>query len=97
MFEDTKEELARLQEELLEDEEKPEAPIGDTQVFTAPDVQAYSRAYNADATDIDPEELGDALDTPDDGMRGLVIAVIALTAAIVLVAGWMTLKCMGWI
>lgn len=112
MFKDTKEELERLEEELLAEDETPADPgpkddpapydfdaepdLTDedpdrTRVFRPVRPMPQGRAYNADRTDEDPEDISDELldDTPRRSNGPLVVLAVIMTVCIVgLVVFW---------
>ena len=108
MFKDAKKELERLEAALLEEEEEEEQwdeeddLLDDDDDFgeEAPEVyRNFSnryKAYNADRTDWDPEELGEELEKPrSSGIWGLCALALALIAGIFLALGWWYLKLNG--
>jgi hypothetical protein len=108
LFKDAKKELERLEAALLEEEEEEEQwdeeddLLDDDDDFgeEAPEVyRNFSnryKAYNADRTDWDPEELGDELEKPrSSGIWGLCALALALIAGIFLALGWWYLKLNG--
>ena len=108
MFKDAKKELERLEAALLEEEEEEEQwdeeddLLDDDDAFgeEAPEVcRNFSnrfKAYNADRTDWDPEELGEELEKPrSSGIWGLCALALALIAGIFLALGWWYLKLNG--
>lgn len=108
MFKDAKKELERLEAALLEEEEEEEqwdeedALLDDDDDFGEEVPEVYRnfsnryKAYNADRTDWDPEELGDELEKPrSSGIWGLCALALALIAGIFLALGWWYLKLNG--
>ena len=86
MFRDTEKELARLEAELLAEEE-PEEAFPDEEPEDAPE-EAYEdgpapqisyRAYNADISDEDLDEYAEAVLAPEKrGLSGLLVALLCL-------------------
>jgi len=102
MFRDTQEELERIQQQLLEEDDTPQsdeellaeisALIGDVQ-----DGETPNEFYNADNVDIDLDELSDEVleEAQPESLKGLVIAACLLTLGIVAVLGWWILRLLG--
>ena len=118
MFRDTKEELERLQQQLLEDEEIPqltpeeeEALVMERNIFDLVSEEesgehegAYSNfandyqaeAYNTDQSDVDLEELSEAVMEPrKENLTGLLILMMVLLAGIVGILGYWVLLYLG--
>ena len=83
MFKDTRKELNRLEAELLEEDALSE---DDFEEETTAVSNPY-KAYNADRTDWDPEELAQELETPPRrGCWGLL--AVALVIGVLLLLVW---------
>ena len=117
MFKDTKEELERLEEELLAEDETPAYPEPEdgsapydfdaeadwpedpdqTRVFRPVRPMPQGRAYNADRTDEDPEDISDDLldDTPRRSNGPLVALAIIMTVCIVVLIAFWVLRLRG--
>lgn len=83
MFKDAREELKRLEEELLQEEETGE------EVYEDDELSDYDpdRMYNGDDVDTDPNELGEEILRPrKKGGLGVAICLLLLAAALLLVA-----------
>lgn len=107
MFRDKDEALARLEEELLEEDaptpEEPEAeeeetfleaPSGDTAEYK--NFANNYNAYNADHTDLDLEEFSEEIYASSAPRHaGLLATVFLLLAGILLVLGWWLLRYLG--
>lgn len=108
MFRDKDEELARLEEELLEEEKKEvlheeeepeflEEPSGDTDEYkNFANSYGNINVYNADTADLDLEEYAETVyeSTPQRHTRLLVLATLLLTG-IFLVLVWWFIRYMG--
>ena len=90
MFKDTEEELERLEQALLEEEAQPAPPdpMEQTMVF---------RSYNADRTELDPEELSQAvLEQPRSrSLAGIALFMIIMTLIVVGLVAWWLLRGKG--
>lgn len=101
MFRDKDEELARLEEELLEKEEPeeeeelaPEDPDEESEAYV--NYANNYKAYNADKADLDLEEFSEEVYTPTPHRHmGLLTAIMLLLAGILLVLGWWLVRYMG--
>lgn len=110
MFRDAKEELQRLEAELLA-QEKPEIPDEQQNVPAHPvyrnfsnnygaDLRNYAsgyKAYNTDRADADPEDLSDDIleDPREKPMTGLILTACGLTLGILLVMLYWIVKLWG--
>ena len=82
MFKDAKEELERLENQLLCEDEAEDAPV--------------VPCYNTDHTDVDLEALSDELNTPPSrNLTGLAIFFLLVTLAVVILAGCWLLRQRG--
>lgn len=96
MFKDANEELERLQEQLLAEETRKlphvdEELLSDQMLDQLLDVDY--RSYNADHTDLDPEELAEAISEPaEPSLRGLIIANSILLFCIALLVIWWLIR-----
>lgn len=94
MFRDKDEELARLEEELLEQDVPKAAPDDEKETYEPP-VQNV-RAYNGDAADVDLEEFSDAVYTPTHNKHtGLFALLFLLLCGIFCVLAWWILRYKG--
>lgn len=94
MFRDKDEELARLEEELLEQDAPEEVPDDEEEAYEPP-VQNV-RAYNGDAADVDLEEFSDAVYTPTRNRNtGLFALLFLLLCGIFCVLAWWILRYRG--
>ena len=95
MFKDAKEELSRLQDELLA-EDTPRQPQDDdllTEQELDDLLDTDYRSYNTDKTDIDPEVLSQELDKPvKSSLTGLIVTAGLLTLGIFLLICWCLLR-----
>ena len=101
MFKDAKKELERLEAELLAQEEAEEEleaeeslpDDGEDSPELYRNFSNHYRAYNADRTDWDPEELSEELNRPKkSGVWGLCAVVLLLVAGIFLLLAWWLLR-----
>lgn len=107
MFRDTKEELKRLEEELLAQEEQDQQPDPPAQpVYRnfsnhyGADLRNYAsgyKAYNTDRTDTDPQQLSNQIrgEEEEKPLTGLVLTACALTLGILLVMLYWAVKLLG--
>lgn len=108
MFRDRKEELARLEEELLEEEipeieeeeeeeEFFEEPSGDTSAYhNFANNYGNVHAYNSDTTDVDLEEFSQEVQEPAQPRQtGLLLVAMLLLFGIFCVLGWWFLRYRG--
>lgn len=103
MFRDTKEALERLNAALTEEETEPqEAPAAEdaehTRRFRLDEVEDTPRyrAYNADRTEEDPEDLSEKVLAPQKRGATTVLAVLTVLLTVgLLVLGWLYLKQRG--
>ncbi len=107
MFRDTKEELKRLEAELLAQEQQDQQPDPPAQpVYRnfsnhyGADLRNYAsgyKAYNTDRTDTGPEELSDEIreEDPEKPLTGLVLTACALTLGILLVMLYWAVRLLG--
>lgn len=96
MFKDTKKELERLEAELREEEpeewDEEDPLLDDDDDFGEETPEVYRnfsnryKAYNADRTDWDPEDLGEALERRP--RRGLAVFLLLLAGVIAALAWW---------
>lgn len=96
MFKDTKKELERLEAELREEEpeewDEEDPLLDDDDDFGEETPEVYRnfsnryKAYNADRTDWDPEDLGEALGRRP--RRGLAVFLLLLAGVIAALAWW---------
>lgn len=94
MFRDKDEELARLEEELLQ-QENHEDPSETEEEEYQPPVRAV-RAYNGDAADVDLEEFSDAVYTPTSNRNTALFALLfLLLCGIFCVLAWWILRYKG--
>ena len=103
MFNDKEEELQRLEEELLEDEIlQEEENFEDDQDLLDEDLvddllYADMQVYNTDHTDVDLEELSDAMDEPPArSLQGLIVTALLLTAGIFVLIAWWAVRYLGF-
>ena len=102
MFRDRQQELERLRDELLEEEEQ------EVQVSSQEDDDLLSdemlnqllgievHSYNADRVDLDPQKLSEEVLKPEEPkLTGLLVTAGLLTAGIFLVVLWWVLRYMG--
>ena len=95
MFRDTKEELQRLEQELLEEQEQPkdtfeEDPLGD---YVNQPVKC--RVYNTDHTDVDLEEFSAQVREPEKSLTGWIVLCFVLMTGIVCILGYWVLRYLG--
>jgi hypothetical protein len=101
MFRDRQQELERIQQQLLEEDDLPEdddsMPDDDYDpADEPPDRSEPYDFYNTDGTDLDPEELSDELLPPrKKSMTGLLIATLLLTAVILALVAWWMVRMRG--
>ena len=102
MFNDKDQELQRLQEELLDEEllqeeetsEENEDLIDEDLIDDL--LYADMQIYNSDRTDVDLDELSDAMDEPPaPSLQGLIITALLLTAGIFVVIAWWAVRFLG--
>ena len=98
MFNDAKQELERLQEELLAEEKT--APVQQDDDLLSDQIldqllDMDYRSYNADKTDVDPQELAQELSRPTSSLTGLIVTAGLLTLGIFLVICWWLIRYMG--
>lgn len=96
MFKDTKKELERLEAELLEDEpeqwDEEDPLLDDDDDFGEETPEVYRnfsnryKAYNADRTDWDPEDLGEELERRP--RRGWIVFLLMLMVGVIAVLIW---------
>ena len=96
MFKDTKKELERLEAELLEDEpeqwDEEDPLLDDDDDFGEETPEVYRnfsnryRAYNADRTDWDPEDLGEELERRP--RRGWIVFLLMLMVGVIAALIW---------
>ena len=96
MFKDTKKELQRLEAELMAEEEEAwdeeENLLDDDDDFGEETPEVYRnfsnryKAYNADRTDWDPEDLAEELERRP--RRGLAIFILLLLAGVIAAIAW---------
>lgn len=92
MANDTNNELERIEQALLEEDGKTDAP---TQTIPVPE---SVEAYNTDNTDISPDDLSDQLqDSGKHSLTGILILVLLMTLAILGAIGWYLLKHWGYL
>ena len=104
MFRDAKEELQRLEQELLEVEaqeteeqqepeweEEPSEEEGESYVNFPENI----RAYNTDHTDVDLEEFSRQVREPEKPIAGWVVLAFLLMTGIVCVLGYWVLRYLG--
>ena len=100
MFQDKEEELKRLEEALLAEEETEEVQ-DETMVFqpmAEPAGVSPRKVYNTDVLDTDLDEFSRRVEKPrGDGLTGLVILAIFLTAGVVCAVIWWVLRLRGTI
>lgn len=98
MFQDKEEELKRLEEALLAEEETEEVQ-DETMVFqpvAEPAGVSPRNVYNTDILDTDLAEFSRRVEKPrGDGLTGLVILAIFLTAGVVCAVIWWVLRLRG--
>ena len=104
MFQDKEEELKRLEEALLAEEETDEEQAlpqeqDATMVFrpvAQPAGVTARKVYNTDVLDTNLEEFSRRVERPKgDGLTGLVILAIFLTAGVVCAVIWWVLRLRG--
>lgn len=107
MFRDKEEALARLEEELLEDEppektaeEEPdflEAPSGDTDEYkNFANDYGNVNIYNADTSDLDLAEFSEEVYAPAEKKQpNLLLVAFLLLVGIFLVLAWWAVRYMG--
>lgn len=98
MFHDKNEELKRLENELLEDEEY--SAMQEDPSFSQPQYEdeLYTdlQAYNADRTELDPDDLSDALLEPEEpSVQGPLLTALFLILGIFLVVCWWMVRYLG--
>lgn len=96
MFKDAQKELERLEAELREEEpeewDEEDPLLDDDDDFGEETPEVYRnfsnryKAYNADRTDWDPEDLGEALERRP--RRGLAVFLLLLAGVIAALAWW---------
>ena len=96
MFKDTQKELERLEAELLEEEpeqwDEEDPLLDDDDDFGEETPEVYRnfsnryKAYNADRTDWDPEDLGEELERRP--RRGLAVFLLLLLAGVIALLVW---------
>ena len=96
MFKDTKKELERLEAELREDEpeqwDEEDPLLDDDDDFGEETPEVYRnfsnryRAYNADRTDWDPEDLGEELERRP--RRGWIVFLLMLMVGVIAALIW---------
>ena len=96
MFKDTKKELERLEAELLEDEpeqwDEEDPLLDDDDDFGEETPEVYRnfsnryKAYNADRTDWDPEDLGEELERRP--RRGWIVFLLILMVGVIAALIW---------
>ena len=96
MFKDTQKELQRLEAELREDEpeewDEEDPLLDDDDDFGEETPEIYRnfsnryKAYNADRTDWDPEDLGEALERRP--RQGLAVFLLLLLAGVIAALAW---------
>lgn len=96
MFKDTKKELERLEAELLEDEpeqwDEEDPLLDDDDDFGEETPEVYRnfsnryKAYNADRTDWDPEDLGEELERRP--RRGWIVFLLMLMVGVIAALIW---------
>ena len=96
MFKDTKKELKRLEAELLEDEaeqrDEEDPLLDDDDDFGEETPEVYRnfsnryKAYNADRTDWDPEDLGEELERRP--RRGWIVFLLMLMVGVIAALIW---------
>ena len=91
MFRDAKEELQRLEEELLEAEEQPGEELEEDYVNQSADC----RVYNSDRTDVDLEEFSQQVRETEKSLTGWVVLAFVLMTGIVCVLGYWVLRYLG--
>ena len=100
MFRDREEELKRLEEELLEEEQNIPEDTDELleqlhkELDDVPQLDDR-QFYNGDRVDVDPEELSDALEQPKEKLTGLVISALLLTAGILVILAWWAYRLLG--
>lgn len=99
MFKDAKEELERLQDELLA-EEAPKALAEDDELLSEQALDELLdtdyRSYNADRTELDPQKLSEELMKPEkSSLTGLIVTAGLLTLGIFLVVCWWLIRYAG--
>lgn len=97
MFRDKQEELARIEEALLEDEElladeAEEVFPEDVPESPYPNYGSRYKVYNADKSDTDLEEYSDEVYEGRSGVSGLVITALLLSVALLGVMVWILLR-----
>ena len=105
MFRDKDEALARLEEELLEEEPETtakeqsllEEPSGDTKEYkNFANDYGNANIYNADTSDLDLEEFSEEVYEPIEKKRpNLLVVAFLLLAGIFLVLAWWVIRYMG--
>lgn len=104
MFQDKEEELKRLEEALLAEEETEEEqeisqPQDATMVFqpvAEPAGVSPRKVYNTDVLDTDLDDFSRRVERPKgEGLTGLVILAILLTAGVVCAVIWWVLRLRG--
>ena len=96
MFKDTQKELERLEAELLEEEpeqwDEEDPLLDDDDDFGEETPEVYRnfsnryKAYNADRTDWDPEDLAQELERRP--RRGLAVFLLLLLAGVIALLAW---------
>ena len=91
MFRDAKEELQRLEQELLETQEQPDEEPEEDYVNYPVDC----RVYNTDRTDVDLEEFSQRVREPEKSLTGWIVLAFALMTGIICVLGYWILRYLG--
>lgn len=100
MFRDTKQELQRLEQELLQEEsaqepEFGEEPSGEYEGDYVNFASGY-RAYNSDRADVELEEYGRTVREGEKSrLTGLIVLALLLSAGIVCILGYWFLRLLG--
>ena len=90
MFKDAKEELERLNRELLEEDEEEEEEY-DEESFEEEEEEEYD-AYNGDTSDVDLEEYSAEIYEDPPSRKGIVAAVLLATAIVLLFLAYLLAK-----
>ena len=87
MFKDAKEELERLNRQLLEEDEEEY----DEEEYDDEDEEEYD-AYNGDTSDVDLEEYSQQVYEDPPSRKGIVAAVLLATAIVLLFLAYLLAK-----
>ena len=96
MFKDTQEALKRLEEELLEEEQKIPNDTDELLAQLHAELDADVHAYNSDRVDTDVQEFARRVREPRrEKLGGLVAMAILLTLGNLVLVAWWILRLLG--